>query len=149
MLEAVEVIKAVARQSKTAPGGKLVAPKTIFATDKRVIIRNPSMAGLRSETNSIPYSQVNNVKLEKGVFTSKVKISSGYFNKDKEGYIDAIPKEKAARIVAVINEGIRNAQFQTTQTGQNTQDPLTILKIRLAKGEITKKEYDELKKEFE
>ncbi len=47
-LESAEVIKAVARQSKFMPGGKLVTPRTIFATNKRLIIRDPNALGLRA-----------------------------------------------------------------------------------------------------
>ncbi len=150
MLDATEIIKAVARQSKVMPGGKLITPKTIFATDKRVIIRDPSMLGLRSGVDVIPYSQINNVKLKKGVFTSKVIIKSGYF-KVPDDEIDAIPKDKAAKIVGIINEGIRRAQTRVTEAPQTNADgdPLTILKKRLAKGDITKEEYEDLKKTLE
>ena len=151
MLDAAEVIKAVARQSKIMPGGKLITPKTIFATDKRLIIRDPNMLGLRSDVDAIPYSQINNVKLEKGVFTSKVMIYSGNFNSDQDGFIDAIPKQKAAKIVGIINEEIRRAQTHITEIVQpkTEEDPLTILKKRLAKGEITKEEFEDLKKMLE
>lgn len=151
-LDATEVIKAVARQSKFMPGGKLITPKTLFATDKRLLIRDPNLLGLRSDVDAIPYSQINNVKLEKGVFTSKVMISSGNFNSDEQGYIDAIPKEKAAKIVAIINEGIRKSQTHITEVIQPKavdDDPLTILKRRFAKGEITKEEYEDMKKSLE
>lgn len=151
MLDAAEVIKVVARQSKVMPGGKLITPKTIFATDKRILIRDPNMLGLRSEVDSIPYSQVNSVQLEKGVFTSKVMIASGYFNSD-EGVIDAIPKDKAEKIVGVVNEGIRRAQTHFTEVAPPTKtddDPLTILKKRYAKGEITKQEFEEMRKTVE
>jgi len=152
MLDATEVIKAVARQSKLMPGGKLITPKTLFATDKRLLIRDPNLLGLRSDVDAIPYTQINNVKLEKGVFTSKVMISSGYFNNDQQGFIDAIPKEKAAQIVAIINEGIRRSQTHTTEIIQPKSvedDPLIILKRRYAKGEITKEEFEDMKKSLE
>lgn len=151
MLDAAEIIKAVAKQSKMAPGGKLIAPKTIFVTDKRVLIKDPNMLGLRSEVDAVPYSQINNVKLEKGVFTSKVLIKSGYFNSDQQGYIDAIPKDKAAKIVSIISEGIRQAQSPAIATisQSSDDDPLTILKRRFAKGEITREEYEDMKKALE
>ncbi len=151
MLDAAEIIKAVARQSKIMPGGKLITPKTIFATDKRLLIRDPNLLGLRSDVDAIPYSQINNVKLEKGVFTSKVMIKSGYFNSDEQGYIDAIPKDKAARIVGIINEGIKRAQTHVTETVQpkTDDDPLTMLKKRFVKGEITKEEFEDMKKALE
>lgn len=151
-LEAAEIIKAVARQSKFMPGGKLVTPRTIFATNRRLIIRDPNALGLRADLDSIPYSQINNVQLEKGAFTSEIRIKSGQFENDDQGYIPAIPKKKAARIIGIINEHIREAQnYQSAPRNieKNDDEPLTILKKRLAKGEITKAEYEDLKSALE
>ena len=141
------------------PGGKLVTPKIIFATNKRLIIRDPTLLGLRADVDTIPYSQINNVKLKKGLFTSRVLIKSGNFNRDEQGFIDAIPKDKAAQIVGIINEGIGRAQTHFTEIVQPSEverikskegeDPLLILKRRLAKGEITKEEFEELKRTLE
>ncbi len=152
VLEPSEIIKVVARQSKIMPGGKLITPNTIFATDKRILIRNPNALGLRSDIDSIPYSQINNVKLVKGIFTSEIIIESGQFADDTHGYIPAIPNKKAAKILGVINEHIRVSQQYHVDSSNNEEkddDPLIILKRRLAKGEITKEEYDKLKIEFE
>ena len=54
MLEAAETIKTVARQSRIMPGGSLVTPNIIFATNKRLIIRDPTMLGLRAGIELIP-----------------------------------------------------------------------------------------------
>ncbi|WP_268542009.1 PH domain-containing protein [Candidatus Nitrosotenuis cloacae] len=151
-LEAAEIIKAVARQSKFMPGGQLITPRTIFATNRRLIIRDPNTLGLRADLNSIPYSQINNIKLEKGAFTSEIRIKSGQFENDDQGYIPAIPKKKAAKILGIINEYIREAQNYHNApriVEKNDDDPLTILKKRLAKGEITKAEYEDLKSALE
>ena len=152
-LEAAEVIKAVARQSKFMPGGQLITPRTIFATNKRLIIRDPNTLGLRADIDSIPYSQINNIKLEKGAFTSEIRIKSGQFENDEQGYIPAIPKKKASTIMGIINQYVREAQHFhdgfTTISEKKDDDPLTILKKRLAKGEITKEEYNDLKSTLE
>ncbi len=153
MLEAAEIIKTVARQSRIMPGGSLVTPNIIFATNKRLIIRDPTTLGLRSGIESIPYSQINKVHLEKGAFTSELVMQVGqYETGDNKQKIPAIPKKKAAEILSIINECVRSAQDFTTHappTQVQDDDPLMILKKRLAKGEITKEEYDDLKSALE
>ena len=149
-LESTEIIKAVARQSKFMPGGKMVTPRTIFATDKRILIRDPNALGIRSDIESVPYTQVNTVKVKKGALTSEITIESGQFENDSE-FIPAIPKKKAEKIMGIINQHLREAQqfhgYSTPPTNEQKteEDPLLILKRRLAKGEITKEEYEDLK----
>ena len=155
LLEAAEKIKAVARQSRIMPGGSLVTPNIIFATDKRLIIRDPNTLGLRAGIESIPYSQINKVHLEKGAFTSELVMDVGQYEGDNKQKIPAIPKKKASEILGIINEYIRQAQqyHEYAPPPQSEQkaddDALTILKKRLAKGEITKEEYNDLKSALE
>src|ERR671911_2078183 len=62
-------VRLVAKQSRMKPGGSALAtPNIVFATDKRVIIRNPTMLGMRENIDDIPYDKMTGVKLEKGVF---------------------------------------------------------------------------------
>jgi hypothetical protein len=150
ILEVAEIIKTVARQSKVMPGGSLVTPNIIFATDKRLIIRDPTALGLRAGMDSIPYSQINKIHLQKGAFTSEIVVDVGRFEGDNRKKIQAIPKKKASEILAIINEYIRHSQDvnntpKTIIQKSDEDDPMKILKIRFAKGEITKEEYDEMK----
>jgi hypothetical protein len=153
MLEAAEIIKSVARQSRVMPGGSLVTPNIIFATNRRVIIRDPNTLGLRAGVDSIPYSQINKVHLKKGALTSELKLDIGqYESDDNREVIPAIPKKKAAEIAGIINQYIRGAQnyAENIPTPPKTDDdPMKILKIRFAKGEITKEEYNEMKSALE
>lgn len=155
MLEAAEIIKTVARQSRIMPGGSLVTPNIIFATNRRVIIRDPNTLGLRAGVDSIPYSQINKVHLKKGALTSELKLDIGqYESEDNQEIIPAIPKKKATEIVAIINEHIRGAQNFTNNSPpppqQKTEDdPMKILKVRFAKGEISKEEYNDMKSALE
>lgn len=153
MIESNEQVLVVSRQSKYMPGGKMVTPKTLFATNRRILIRDPKALGLKSKVNSIPYSQINNVKLEKGAFTSKLIIESGNFDVDDEGFVDAIPKNKADKIIGIINQYLRPAQNhymeQSQPRSEKNEDSLVILKQRLARGEITKDEYNDLKPALE
>lgn len=154
MLEAAEVIKTVARQSRIMPGGSIITPNIIFATDRRLIIRDPTTLGLRAGVESIPYSQINKVHLQKGAFTSELVMNVGQFETgDNKQKIPAIPKKKAAEILAIINEHVRGSQDFTTHVPppaqNNDEDALTILKKRFVKGEISKEEFEEMKKTLE
>jgi len=93
------------------------------------------------------------VHLEKGAFTSELVMEVGQFETgDNKQKIPAIPKKKATEILAIISEYVRNAQDFSTHVPnpqKEDDDPLTILKKRLAKGEITKEEYQDLKSALE
>ena len=154
ILEASEKIKVVARQSRIMPGGSLVTPNIIFATNKRIIKRDPSSLGLRSHVDSIPYSQINKVHLEKGIFTSELVMDVGqYESGDNMQVIQAIPKKKAEEILSTINQFIRGSQdiseLRSTAPKEENNDPVVILKKRLAKGEISVEEFTKLKKALE
>jgi len=109
-LDSDDQVLLVAKQSKYKPGGALISGgNTIYATEKKIIIRNPTMFGLRESVEDIPYDKITSVKLEKGMFSSTVTIrspglselsrmskSSGLiaWGRGEEGQIDAIPKQK-------------------------------------------------------
>ena len=158
-----EQVLIVARQSRIWPGGSLITPNTVFVTDRRIIIRNPMLFGLREQVIIIPYDQITAIELERGVFTSEVRvIAPGLFptglTKSTLGgglrfeggtaVIQAIPKDKAERIVNVVRERMRAlkaapaAQIQAT----SSLDVLKKLKELLDVGAITKEEYEEAKK---
>jgi hypothetical protein len=62
-----EKVLLVAKQSRIRPGGSaLTTPNTIFTTDRRLLIRNPTMLGMRENVEDIPYDKITSVKLEKG-----------------------------------------------------------------------------------
>ena len=65
MLNPDEKVLLVARQSRIKPGGSLHTPNIIYATDRRIIIRDPYMLGIKENVVDIPYDIVTSVKLEK------------------------------------------------------------------------------------
>jgi len=140
-----EKVLMVIRQTKNPlkPGGSLITPDTIFATTKKIIIRNPSALGLRQNVESYPFENIVDVKLEKGMFSSAIAINvpGSIF----DGLIEAIPKKDAEELLKIIYDRIHKKKNSTS----NDDDPLKILKIRFAKGEITKEEYDEMKSMLE
>ena len=67
MLNPDEKVLLVARQSRIKPGGSLHTPNVIYATDRRLIIRDPYMLGIKENVVDIPYDIVTSVKVEKGL----------------------------------------------------------------------------------
>src|SRR2546428_7051303 len=83
-LDPDEAVEIVARQSRFKPGGSQVTPDTIFVTNKRVIIRNPSMLGARQKVDSIAFNQITSIQLGKGVFSSTIKLIPYGYQEDIE-----------------------------------------------------------------
>ncbi len=175
-LQADETVLFVARQSRINPGGSAITtPNTIFATDRRILIRNPTMLWMRSAVEDMPYESLSSVKLQVGVFSSTIvftgpgfgevnRISRASLDKawgrDEEHSIDAIPKKDAEELVRIINRQmgkVKGHKQQFTQiVNQNAtttpklqeDDLIKILKTRYTKGEITKEEFDEMKEDL-
>ncbi len=150
------------RQSRVKPGGAAaINPNTIFVTEKRVIIRNPTRLGLGENIEEYFYHQITNIRLEKGLFSaslifaipgmteiSKTERKMVLWGRSAEGTIDAIPKDMAEKMYNYIREKISEEKIKKENNSQqilSSDDPLKILKTRYAKGEITKKEYKEMK----
>jgi len=127
MLNPNEEVFVVARQSRFKPGGSKFTPNVVFGTDRRIIIKDPSMLGLRENVVDIPYDMISSVRLDKGVFSSNVifkapglissgrrgtldKMMEGYGDRsglaEEEAIITAVPKDKAEELVEIIRNGI-------------------------------------------
>ena len=150
-LDQDEKVRFVARQSRMKPGGSAFAtPNIVFATDRRVIIRNPTMLGMRENIEDIPYDKMTSVKLEKGIFSSTILIrapglsemsrvskNSGLiaWGRGEEGQIDALSKDKGERLFTIIREGIGGAKKATA--AQSSTPIVSQQQITIA-GELTK-----------
>lgn len=135
MLNADEKVLVVARQSRIKPGGSHFSPNVIYATDRRIILRDPSMLGLKQDIIDIPYNVITNAKIEKGLLSASVIFHApGLFNPNlpervpgvkrletndhgENGIIDAIPKKKAEDLLEVIRYGIAHVRAPTTAFG--------------------------------
>jgi len=165
-LDSDEIIHIVAKQSRTKPGGSLIgSPNTIFVTDRRLIIRNPTMLGARENVEDFGYDKITGIKLEKGMLSSTLVLtipgmggisrlgkSSGLlaWGRESDGSIDAIPKDKAELILKFVRNKMELIRKQSTQpSAPQSEDPLTLLKKRFVMGEITKEEFEEMKKILE
>ena len=165
MLNPSEEVLVVARQSRLIPGGSKMTPNIVFGTDRRIIIKDPHMLGMREEIIDIPYDMITSVKLDKGIFSSSIifkapgLISSGRLrNMEKltgheedennnrsmeDGVITAIPKEKAEDLIEVIRNGMDKMPEQVSsslsyqQRQQNYRASPTSSSISIA-DELTK-----------
>lgn len=176
MLNPDEEVLVVARQSRVRPGGSAVTPNIIYATNKRIIIRDPYMMGIKENITDIPYDVITSVKLDKGLLSSTIRFEApalvgskrlgmidGIVNgeNDHEGMIEAIPKRKAEDVVQVIRSGMHRTGYNQdeTQTVSHHQssdinyqssiaDELTKLGKLKEQGIITEKEFAKLKKDL-
>ena len=164
LLEPGEQVLVVARQSRWWPGGSLTTPNTVFVTDRKVIIRNPMLLGLRENITIVPYDKITAIELERGFFTSEVRITApglfpiglaetalgaGIRVEGGAAVIQAIPKEKAEEIVRVVRErmaALRAAPPAPAAPAPSPLDELKKLKELLDMGAITEEEYEEAKK---
>jgi Bacterial PH domain len=136
ILTSDEKVLLVARESRLMPGGSHFTPNSVIATDRRVIIRDPYMLGLKAEVIDIPYDVITSVKLQKGVFTSAILfkapamvnnsklglIDEGISGEDdQEGVIEALPKDKAEELLEIIRR-----QMKPASTGEATSSIETI-----------------------
>jgi hypothetical protein len=121
----------VAKQSRFKPGGSKGSPETLFVTSQRLIVRNPSMMGMRETFSSVNYDRISSLNVKKGLFSSTLKIMAEGF----AGDIDAIDKEKAEKILSYIEEKMNQA---TTSAVHSTTDTTTSNPQLSAADELTK-----------
>ena len=123
-----------------------VTPDSIFVTTHRIIIRRPTTLGLRRNVTDYRYSDMANTRIEKGIINSNIFIEMRFLSEDL--CLRGIPKKSAVKIFRTIEERIVRTHSGAVM-GSEATDPLQILKVRFAKGEITREEYLLMKKELE
>lgn len=173
LLDSDETILEYARQARLRPGGSIVTPNSIFATTRRIVIRNPMMLGLRDSAESIFYSDMTDVRIEKGVFaadliitmpglaaTGRLKINGilpvpGLFKGNQavqSGMIAGIPKDKAEKIANIIRTKISEHKTQkntvTIQSTASIADELAKLDNLRKQGIISDLDFDAAKKKL-
>ena len=167
-LDEGEKVLEVAKQSKLKPGGANFSPNTVFATDRRLIIRNPTMLGARQNIEDFEYDNLTNIKLEKGLFSSTLVITapgmgtaarnstmSGLlpWGRNEDGSIDGIPKDKAEKILKIVRNAIVKAKKESQKPVQvvqqtSTADELAKLAKLKEQGILSDKEFDKMKKDL-
>ncbi|MDW0256964.1 MAG: PH domain-containing protein [Nitrososphaeraceae archaeon] len=144
MLNPDEKVLLVAKQSRIKPGGSLHTPNIIYATDRRIIIRDPYMLGIKENVVDIPYDIVTSVKLEKGLLSSTIRFKSpglmsstklGMMDSlidgedDQGGIIEAIPKDKAKDLLEIIRSGMQTSSNRKSAPSKN-QKPNELLESK-------------------
>jgi hypothetical protein len=121
------------------------------------------MLGLRVGTEYYFYKSITGVRVKKGVFSSMIYLtipgrteasriagkSLLRWDRMDEAELGALPKKEAEEAVNIIKtgmeEGLPSQKTESKETRKD-DDPIRILKLRYAKGEITEKEYDRMKR---
>src|SRR5918912_123728 len=68
---------------------EMLNPNEVFGTDRRIIIKDPSMLGLRENVVDIPYDMISSVRIDKGVFSSNnIFKAPGLINSSRRGKLD-------------------------------------------------------------
>ncbi|HJX69049.1 MAG TPA: PH domain-containing protein [Dehalococcoidia bacterium] len=152
MLLADEQVMAVIKQSRLKAA---ITPDSIIVTNQRIIRCSPSALGLRKEIEDYRYEDIANLKIDKGILFATITAKRRFMSEDL--VLDKLLKGQADYISRVIQENVRRMSGDTTSpvtTNQQTppaspEDPLQILKLRFARGEITKEQFEEMKRALE
>jgi hypothetical protein len=173
MLNPNEEVFVVARQSRLKPGGSAFTPNVVFGTDRRIIIKDPSMLGLRENVVDISYDMISSVRIDKGVFSSNIifkapglinsgrrgkldKMMEGYGDAsglaEEEGIITAIPKDKAEDLLEVIRNGMDRDREVYRHREQPQQQSIADELMKLAnlkeKGIISEDEFQQMRQDL-
>ncbi len=152
MLLADEKVMAVIKQSRLKAA---ITPDSIIVTNQRIIRCSPSALGLRKEIEDYRYEDIANLKIDKGILFATITAKRRFMSEDL--ILDKLLKGQADYISRAIQENLRRMSGAATSpvtTNQQVsltspQDPLQILKLRFARGEITKEQFEEMKRALE
>lgn len=109
-----ENVQITVKQRRIGPGGSVITPTSVVATDMRIIIVNKATLGIRKDYEVIPYKQIASVRLEKGIISSTVFVRVQGYDKDKgllkgkkeEGEIDGLRNNDAVALSDYLNKRI-------------------------------------------
>jgi hypothetical protein len=118
-----EQVRGTFKQRMIGPGGSVMVPTSVIATDSRIIIVNRATLGLRKDYEVIPYSKITSVRFERGIISSTVFIRVEGYDRDKgllkngreEGEIDGLHNKDAQDLSDFVNMKIAQAQEPNRQ----------------------------------
>ena len=152
MLLADEQVMAVIKQSRLKAA---ITPDSIIITNQRIIRCSPSSLGLHKEIEDYRYEDMANLKIDKGILFATITVKQRFMSEDL--ILGNLPEGQVDYVFRLIQENLRrmgNATTSPVTTNQQTpltssEDPLQVLKLRFARGEITKEQFEEMKKVLE
>lgn len=148
ILSSDEFVLVKTRQSRWA---SFFTPDLILITNQRVILCSPELFGLRLEIKDFRYEDVANSIIKKGIFFANIELVPKFRRKPLK--LENLVKRQIDDILKIIQENIK--RYHAYDGSNSTKDrdgsinednPLAILKMRLARGEITREEFEETKK---
>lgn len=140
-----EQVQFIARQSKYRPGGSFTTPDTIFVTNKRILIRDPSLLGVRENIVSVSYDKITSIELERGVFSSKIiKRAPGFAYE-----MEAISKIIAEQIIHYVKNLMDNLKIDSEKQSIEVKVSIVEELLKLAnfkeKGVVSDEEFLRMK----
>ena len=147
-LDKGEQVQFIARQSKHRPGGSFTTPDTIFVTNKRIVIRDPSLLGVRENIVSVSYDKITSIELERGIFSSKIIIRAPGFADEME----AISKKAAEQIVQYVKNSMDKIKIESQKESLELKESIADELLKLAnlkeKGVLSDEEFLKMKKDL-
>ena len=151
MLLTDEHVMAIVKQSRLKAA---LTPDSIIVTNQRIIRCSPSALGLHKQIEDYRYEDIANLRIDKGIMFATITAKKRFMSEDL--ILDKLPKDQADHISRVIQEKLRgmSAAASPVTTSQQTpptppEDPLQVLKVRFAKGEITREQFEDMKRALE
>jgi hypothetical protein len=101
LLDADEHVSLYLKQKKYHPAINL---ESVAVTNKRVILRHPSMLTIKKSYTDYSYADILNVSIDKGPLRSTLKLNLKTDGTDL--LVEDIPNEEAEQAFRIIREGI-------------------------------------------
>ena len=151
ILLADEEVLAVVRQSRLKT---IFTPDSIIVTNHRIIRCSPSKLGLHHDIEDYRYEDVANLKIDRGILFSNIIIKRRFMSEDlvlhnlrtsQVNYLSRVIGENLRR-----NNIIQPPQYSSFQQASfsSAEDPMHVLRMRYAKGELTQEQFEDMKKKL-
>jgi hypothetical protein len=144
MLLADEQVLLAVKQSRLKA---LFTPDTIVVTTQRIIRYSPSgFLGIRKDIEDYRYEDIANFKISKGLMFAKVTIGHRFMSESL--ILDDLRNGQTIELSKAIEQNLARVRGSTASPPRSTisQDSLEALKLRFARGEITKEQFEDMKR---